>query len=211
MRNCLNCYNYENFYCNEKLNNINPYYCCDNHRFNRGEEEEKNYIFYDEDYLASGFFIVNIENGIIKKFLKFYRTEINEYYTYGIRVSDFNKYYDNEYDFHIIDFIFRDLEDYENSLYKIFNSLSNNIFGKTIKSMDNNNSFKIINNNGNIKLLVYKDIYNMSNFTDIVIGNKWTCECFNAFDKLYNELENACSLEKNNNEIKKLLLLKIKK
>lgn len=155
MRNCDNCIfsslaldcntGIETLYCNEIEYEfeVKTTDTCEEHQYIEGLEEEKNYILYDEKYLGPGYFIINIQNNEINKFIKIYTTNNDGFPHYNIRAFSTDAKDKPEETFAIIEFTFRDIEDYKNGLFEAFNNLFKNINGN-IETIDSRQQGKII-------------------------------------------------------------------
>ena len=227
MRKCENCYNGhynlsnrgEELYCDESefmeeiTSNNN---CCEYHRYYPGMEEEKNYIFYDESYIAPGLLIINTRDKKMDKFLKIYR--LNEYGlpVLGIRAYSVDAKEDPDEEFGSIEFSFRDIEDNDNELYKCFLELCNSLDGKQIFSINydgqGDNNIKLSSNSRVVKMIVNKDTYHgtqhPTDYTDILIGDEYTCNCYEEVLNFYQRLSNVCGNKTSSRDIKRLLIKK---
>lgn len=225
MRTCGNCYNGhfnlsdrgEEMYCDESGYDevtVLAEESCEDHRYLDGYEEEKNYIFYDETYLGPGFFIINKQEDEIAKYFKIYIMNNQGFPSYGIRAfsTEKNKAED---DFETIKFTFRDIEDYENGLYKAFIDFYYALHEKTIETIDKfnqgRNQFCVGKNNHLVALFVTKDIHGVkdaTNFIDINIGDNVTCENYMAIANFYKQLCKLETKDATEEEIQQLLLIK---
>lgn len=228
MRCCGNCYNGhfnlsergEEMFCDETDYSeewVSEDECCEWHRYEPGYEEEKNYILYDEAYLGPGFFVINKQNSETVKFLKIFIMNNQGFPNYGVRAfSVYGKDNpDNEYT--TIDFMFRDIEDDENGLYHAFNNLCRNLNGAPIETIDKiyqgGNHFSLSENGRVVTLSIEKDIYGVkqaTDFIDINIGDDMTCTNYSAISTLYNQLANSQTKQATEEDIKRLLLTRLK-
>lgn len=174
----------------------------------------KNILLYDEEnYLGPGYFIVNIDDKVIRKFFKIYIMDNVGFPGYGLRAFSIDRKDSPEKDFSSIEFDFDIKED--NSLYEIFREFSKNL-GNNIYSMDvtkhGNNNISVINDKETIKLVISKDNYNgrqhPTKFVDIHFGDSFSCSNYNAIHSLYYQLSKTPSKNAKETDIKKLLLLK---
>ena len=226
MRCCDNC-NYgkyaldcstsiETLYCNldEYEVEVQSDSVCEEHQYISGYEDEKNYIFYDDNYLGRGYFIINKKEDKIISFLKIFIMNDNSFPTFGIRSFNIEAKDNPDNEFNNIVFTFRNEEDFDNGLFDIFNNLSKNV--NKIETVDKinqgNNHIILKSNNKIVKFIVAKDIYGVkysSDFIDINIGDNDTCKCYDSILHFYNSLVelNVKTIEEN--EIKNILSLKL--
>ena len=225
MRNCGNCYNGhynlsdrgEEMYCDESgfiEEAVKEENYCEYHRYYPGMEDEKNYIFYDDSYIAPGYLIVNIRSGKINKFLKFYNASQDGFPLISVRAYSTSLKENPNEEFSSMDFSFRDLEDYENGLFKLFSNLSFDLLGKRVFSSNpfeqGKNNLKLESNSKVTKITLYKDTYHgtqhPSDFIDILIGDEYTCDDYNSIIKFWDDLSKICVKKISYNEVKKLIL-----
>lgn len=225
MRTCGNCYNGhynlsdrgEELFCDESgfmEEDVREEGSCEYHRYYPGTEEEKNYVFYDESYIAPGYLIVNIKDGKMDKFLKFYNASQDGLPLLGVRAYSTSAKEDLDEDFSSIDFSFRDLEDDENGLFRLFSRLCDDLSGKRIFTIDScaqgKNNLKLDSNTRVTKLTLYKDTYHGTqhpcDFIDILMGNEYTCDAYDATIKFWQELSKICIKKISSDEVKKLIL-----
>lgn len=203
-------YDYEN---EVKSNDV-----CSEHQFIEGLNNEKNYVLYDDKYLGEGYFIINEVDDKIVKFIKICTTNDNGFPNYCLRAFGVNVKDNLDNDYTNIEFTFRSIEDFDNGLYNIFLELAKNSRGN-ITTIDehyqgkNNISFSI-SDKGIVGMVVSKDIWrgreHPTDFIDINIGDNYTCECYDAINKFYNMLSEVSCNKTKNNDIKRILELKIK-
>lgn len=227
MRKCGNCYNGhynlsnrgEEMYCDESEfmdEDTEEEKCCEYHRYYPGLEEEKNYLFYDEAYLAPGYLIVNMKNGQMNKFLKICNVSENGFPLFDIRAYSSELKEDSNERFSKIDFTFRDLEDEDNGLYKCFKKLYYGLLGKSVNSVapvsEGNSNFKLDFNSRVTTMTISKDIYkglqHPTDYIDILVGDEVTCDNYQAMLKFYQELSAICVNKLSCEEVKELLLIK---
>jgi len=228
MRSCDNCiYGSYGLDCNTGLETL---YCCNGyetdvipndlcieHQYIEGYGNEKNYLLYDESYLGTGYFIINVVNGKIVKFLKIYTINNEGLPHYCLRSFGLESRDSSDSDYTNTEFVFRSMEDYENGLYNIFLEFAKGINGN-ITTIDehyegkNNISF-LLGYNGIIRMVVSKDIWrgkqHPTDFIDINIGDNYTCVNYEAVDKFYRMLSKISYKESNSDDIKKILKLKL--
>lgn len=227
MRNCGNCYNGhynlsdrgEELYCDESgfmEVDVKEEENCEYHRYYPGTEEEKNYVFYDESFIAPGYLIVNIKNGKMDKFLKFYNASQDGFPLLGVRAYSKSAKEDPDEDFSSIDFSFRDLEDDENGLFKLFTNLWYDLVGERIFAIDSfaqgKNNLKLDSNSRVTKITLYKDTYHGTqhpcDYIDILMGDEYTCDDYDSIIKFWQGLSKICTKKISSDEVKKLILTK---
>lgn len=229
MRNCDNC-NYssygldcntgiETLYCreNEYEYEVKQSDSCDSHQFIDGMQNEKNFVLYDELYFGEGYFIIHTEYGKITKFLKLYIMNNDGAPHYGLRVFSIYGRDNPDEKFNRIEFIFRSIEDYDNELFEAFSIFAINC-DKEICTIDEQhqgkNSISINVKNGIAKLICSKDVYrgiqHPSDFIDINLGDNFSCQNYEAINTLYNTFAKICHQTAKEEDIKKLIMLKIK-
>lgn len=229
MRNCDNC-NFsslgldcntgiETLYCTEtgyeyEVKTIDS---CEYHQYIEGLEEEKNYLLYDESYLGPGYFIINKQDNQITKFIKIYTTNNDGFPHYNIRAFCPDAKDKPEATFTNIEFTFRDFEDYDNGLFNAFANLCKNINGniETIDSkQQGKNNICITRNDRIIKVIFSKDIWHgkqhPTDFIDINLGDNYTCQNYEAINEFYNSLASITPNTAKEQDIKKILRLKVK-
>lgn len=191
-------------------------YCCKYHKFYPGFEDEKNYIFYDEYYLAPGYLIVNIKNRKVNKFIKIYNTNKNGFPVFALRAYCIELKDNPNEEFNSVEFEFRDIEDDENGLYTCFTNLFNNWKGKRIFSIDTlrhgKNNFRLDWNTKDTKITISKDNYagtqHPTDYIDILLGDEYSCENYDAIFSFYQELSKKCIKKLSSDKVKKMLLAK---
>jgi len=229
MRNCENCdYSSYGLDCNTGIETL---YCreneyeyevrkddsCDSHQFIDGMQNEKNYVLYDDSYFGEGYFIVHTQDGKITKFFKLYIMNNDGFPHYGFRAFSIDGRDNPDEEFNRMEFIFRSTEDFDNGLFETFSIFSAN-FDKEICTIDEihqgKNNISINVENGTVKLICLKDVYrglqHSSDFIDINLGDNFSCKNYEAINTLYNMLEKICHRTANEQDIKKLIMLKIK-
>lgn len=190
---------------------------CPEHQFIDGLGNEKNYVLYDDTYLGEGYFIINEINNKIKRFIKIYTINNDGFPHYCLRAFGIESRDNPNSDYTNTEFVFRSLEDFDNGLYNVVLELAKNINGN-ITTIDeyyegkNHISF-ILNHKGIIRMVISKDIWrgkqHPTDYIDINIGDNYTCVNYEVINKFYNMLsELSCNKTKNNN-IKRILELKI--
>lgn len=177
-------------------------------------EEEKNYIFYDEQYLGPGYFIINVSGENIIKFFKIYIMNNYGFSNYAIRAFSINSKDKPEQEFNNISFSFRDIEDDDNGLFKIFTDLFYQTSGEKVFSIDKKiqgkNNFHLMEN-GNVTTINFsKDVWHgrqhPTDFIDINVGDNYTCQNYKAINDFYNSLSRLPINNLDEQNIKKLLL-----
>ena len=225
MRNCGNCFNAhynlsdrgEELICDESGYSeeyVEEDYTCDMHRYYPGLEEEKNYVFYDESYIAPGYLIINIKEGKVRAFFKIYIMNNNSTPLIGIRAYHAGIKENPEQKYNSIDFSFRGLEDNDNGLFKLLSTLYYDLSGDRVYSIDphvqGKNNLKLDSNLRVVKMTFYKDLYHGTqhpcDYIDILLGDEYTCEKYEALCKFYCGLSKVCSKTLPSESVKKLLL-----
>ena len=221
MRKCENCINGhfnlsdrgEELFCdsNEYLEEYyDPNFVCDEHRFIPGMEDEKNYLFYDQTYMSPGFIIIHKENDKIDKFIKIYSTSVGGFPSFAIRA--YKEGLDRDCKTGIMSFAFRDIEDDENGLYDAFSNLCYELNDKRIFSLNrnlhNNNQMYFINNGVVTRIIMMKDFLTPGDYFDLIIGDEYTCQYYEAFLKFYNDLSKHTKEELKDEDIIKLIFRK---
>lgn len=229
MRNCDSCHfgsyaldcntGVETLYCCESNyeHEVKSEEVCESHQYVDGLENEQNFILYDDSYFGTGYFIIHTKNGEITKFLKIYIMNNDGYPNYGLRAFSVDGRDNSDAEFNSIEFIFRSREDFENGLFETFSIFSKSI-DKEIRAIDESqqgrNNISISTNNGVVKLIVSKDIYrgkqHPSDFIDINLGDNYSCGNYEAVNILYNTLAKICPQTAKEDDIKRLIMLKIK-
>ena len=221
MRNCGNCFNGhynlsergEELICDEiEYEEVitEEDCCCEEHRYYPGEEESKNYLFYDNSYLGPGYLIANVEDGKMNSFIKFYKVNENGFPFFAMRAFIRGAQENPDEDFSTMSFTFRDLEDDENGLYQAFEQFCTSLGGKKIKSIDpvsqGQNNIGLINNSHTTTITFSKDTYHgtqhPSDYIDVLLGDDYSCECYNK------SLEQNCKEELSEEDAKILLKTK---
>ena len=179
---------------------------------------EKNYVLYDDKYLGEGYFIINEEDDKIIKFIKIYTINNDGFPNYCLRAFGIDAKDNPDTDYTNIEFTFRNMEDLDNGLYNMFLELAKNVRGN-ITTIDehydgkNNISFSL-DDKGIVRMIVSKDIWNgkqhPNDFIDINIGDNYSCINYEAINKFYNMLSELSCNKTKNNDIKRILELKIK-
>ena len=174
----------------------------------------KNYALYDDTYLGPGILIVSKENDNIVKFLKIFTMSDNGFPNYGLRAFSILEKDKIDKEFTTIDFTFTSTDTDENDLYEIFKNLCISLNDQKVETIDKfsqgKNHFSLKEDNHKVILTIFKDIYgvkDITNFTNINIGDDITCDNYQAIAKFYNNLLNSNIKEANNNDIKKLVLI----
>ena len=229
MRNCDNCIfsslaldcntGIETLYCNEIEYEfeVETTDTCEEHQYIEGLEEEKNYILYDKNYLGPGYFIINMQNNEISKFIKIYTTNNDGFPHYSIRAFSPNAKDKPEETFTNIEFTFRDIEDYKNGLYEAFNDLYKNI-NSNIETIDprqqGKNNISFVSTTKTIKVIFSKDIWHgkqhPTDFIDINLGDNYSCKNYDAINQFYNSLAYITPNQAKKQDIEKILELKVK-
>lgn len=190
---------------------------CEEHQYIKGTEEEKNYILYDEKYLGAGYFIINIQNNEITKFIKIYTTNNDGFPHYSIKAFSTDAKDKPEEQFTNIEFTFRDIEDYKNGLFEVFHNLFRNINGNietTDSKQQGKNNISFISTTKTINVIFSKDIWygkqHPTDFIDINLGDNYTCQNYEAINELYNSLASIAPNTTKKHDIEKILRLKVK-
>lgn len=210
----------EAMYCGiyEYENELKPNDVCSEHQFIDGLSNEKNYVLYDDKYLGEGYFIINEVDDKIVKFMKIYTINNEGFPHYCLRVFGIESKDNPDSDYTNIEFTFRSTEDFDNGLYNIFLELTKNISGR-ITTIDehyqgkNNISF-LLGDKDIVRMIISKDVWrgrgHPTDFIDINVGDNYTCVNYEYINKFYNMLSEVCSNKTNNNDIKRILELKVK-
>lgn len=227
MRNCDNCcfgsYSLdvstgkETLYCAEYEfyeYELEPNYVCELHQFIDGDENERYYVVYDDCYFGEGYFIVYTIDGEITKFLKLYNMSKDGYPNFGLRAFCVDRKDNLENEFSSIEFIFRSEEDYRNGLFHVFEEFEKNMYEElyTIDETQNGkNNISINRKDKIITLNISKDNYrgkqHPSDFTDIVLGDNYSCKNYQAINGLYNGLAEICKYKAKEVFLERLLKL----
>lgn len=229
MRNCDNCeFSSYGLDCStgvETLNcreteyeyEVSPSDTCEDHQFIDGMEDEKNYVMYDETYFGQGYFIIHKNGDEITKFIKIYITNNDGFPSYAIRAFSIDARDIPDSEFTNIDFVFRSNEDFANGLFNIFKELSKNINVKleTIDSFKQGRNNMVLSvNNRSVRVTISKDVFrgkqHPSDFIDIDLGDNYTCQNYEAINSFYNSLAALCPQTAREEDIKRLLMLKVK-
>lgn len=197
---------------------VMPEDLCPEHQFIEGYSNEKNYILYDENYLGEGYFIINEVDDKIIKFIKIYTINNNGFPNYSLRAFGVDSKDNPNSNYTNIEFTFRKAEDFDNGLYNMFLEFAKNVKGQ-ITTLDEhyegkNNIFLSIGDKGIIRLIVSKDIWrgkqHPTDYIDINVGDNYTCVNYNAINKFYNMLSELSCNKAKENDIKRILELKVK-
>ena len=119
-----------------------------------------------------------------------------------------------EQKYNSIDFSFRGLEDNDNGLFKLLSTLYYDLSGDRVYSIDphvqGKNNLKLDSNLRVVKMTFYKDLYHGTqhpcDYIDILLGDEYTCEKYEALCKFYCGLSKVCSKTLPSESVKKLLL-----
>lgn len=210
MRNCDNCQHgsygldcntgIEALYCTESGYEFETYpdSVCEYHQFIDGYEDEKNYMFYDENYLGPGIFIVDMKENDINQIMKIYVDKRNGMPNYRLRA--FNYGLEDEY-FNGVEFIFRKGED--DKIFDVFNMFLRNSERK-IETRERNKKEKdyilMTSDKSKFKLIVQKMCDNLKeNYVDINLADLYSCKHYGAVSSLYNSLVSISPVNKDEN------------
>ena len=191
---------------------------CSEHQFIEGLSNEKNYVLYDDKYLGEGYFIINEVDDKIVKFIKIYTINNDGFPYYCLRAFCGDAKDNPDTDYTNIEFTFRNREDFDNGLYNIFVELAKNVKGDITTIDDhyqgkNNISFSL-RDKGIVRMVVSKDVWRgkqlPTDFIDINIGDNYTCNHYESINKFYNMLADLSCNKTKNNDIKRILELRIK-
>ncbi len=232
MRNCNNC---KNSYYALDGNDINLYcgydtfldkkageYCCENYKCILEDKLERNYVLYDEKFLGPGFFIVVKQGNKISKFLKLYVNGNNKFPDYNLIAFDVKNKGENNNAVKTINFNFKNVLDtyyidnetrLYNALLHLSSLLGENKIYTTDKVFQGNDNFYLTNQNGIITLSLSKDMKNDKlkiDFISINIKNNHTCNFYREISLFYNELLNMKLRNATDEEVRKLLTLRLK-
>lgn len=174
--------------------------------------KNKNYIFYDENYLAPGYLIVNVEESKVKRFLKIYNESTYGTPLFGIRAYLIDSHDDLDKEYNAIEFSFKE----DDELYNCFSGLCDNLKGEKVFSTNvshhGKNHFKLENENGIIKMIVEKDVLggtqHPTSYIDISIGDEYSCKFYNEILKFYLTLTKMETHELSSYDVEKMLLMK---
>ncbi len=177
----------------------------------------KNYVLYDEKYLGPGFLIITKDEGKIIKFFKIFIINNYGFPHYGLRAfSIFGK--DNpDTDYTTIDFTFKDSGFMEKNIYKVFHHLCIELNNNQVETIDEfnqgKNYFSLKETDDTVTLTIAKDVYGVKNATDFVdinIGDENTCIHYQAIAMLYNQFLKLNVKLAKKEDIKQLVLLRLK-
>lgn len=228
MRNCSTCF----WYYNEPddlmieddfsdYTNITNGHCI----FQRNEENQDFYspcaypvgmqsvpkIFYDQEYLGPGYFIVYSDRKNMERFLKFYLLEDENVKTFALRAYERGSIDQPHQGFRSICFPI----DCEEPLYKVVKPFQEKILGKWIFSLDKfnqgQNNFQLVKKCEKLVLIVNKDVYGgkeKTNFIDILIGDSLSCQYYPEFLNFYNQLQTISSGTMKKEKLQKILTMK---
>ena len=195
-----------------------PSEVCKEHQYIEGLSNEKNYVLYDDKYLGEGYFVINEVDNKIVKFMKIYTINNDGFPYYCLRAFCGDARDNSDNDYTNIEFAFRSTEDFDNGLYNIFLELAKSVRGN-ITTIDeyyqgkNNISF-LLGDKDIIRMVVSKDIWrgrgHPTDYIDINIGDNYSCLNYEAINNFYNSLSQLCPDKIKNNDIKRILELKIK-
>lgn len=174
------------------------------------------YVFYDESFIAPGYFILNTKNETVDKFLKFYNASSYSAPVFGIRAYSMNAKENPDDEFSSMDFSFSELKDDEKGLFNLFSELCSDLSGKRIFSMDSHaqgkNNLKLDSNAGVVKITLYKDTYHgiqhPCDFIDVLMGDEDTCNDYSSILKLWENLSGMDVETMSSDDVQKLLLIK---
>lgn len=173
--------------------------------------EEVPQIFYDEQYLGPGYFLLYMNNGEIERFLKFYFCNEIGFPTFALRAYEKGSVDRPDQGFRSICFPF----DLEEPLYKLVKPLQEKLMGKWIVSTDpmnqGQNNLQFIEKGEKIVLVASKDIYGVkeaTNFIDILIGDSYSCKYYQEFLKFYGQLEKISPNKISEEKLQKILTMK---
>lgn len=175
----------------------------------------KNYLFYDKNYLGPGYFVVHKEDQRIISFFKFYKVDSGGGFpVFNFRAFSIDGIDNPDKDFTNIEFVFNK-EDEENGLYEIFLYLSKAI-NKELITIDRfhqgNNYLRFCQGKEIVKIIASKDIWNAdhyNDFIDIVLGDDMTCQFYYELSLAYNKLGELNVSTMNEEQMSKILSLKI--
>lgn len=169
----------ENFLCKE---------------YNPIDELEDIKVIYDDTYLGEGYFITYEIAGTIYKFIKIYTTGYEGFPIFHIRAYERGAKDQ-------CDQILRDIEinvysDKNPELYESLVKLNNRLNSKIVITIDpinqGDNHIKVRLQKDYISLIATKNVFK-GNFTnadyiDIILGDNYSCEDYNAIQKFYTDL-----------------------
>ena len=166
---------------------------CDSHRYVENCSLEKNELFYDDTLFGPGFLIINTRNGEIIKFLKVFIINPNGVPAFGFKFFSKEATKSDDDRFIISSFTFRDVEDEDNNLYKIFDDFCDSLNNKTVYTHDilnkDESHFNLYSDGNVISLNFFKDRLNSSDeLTDINLGNYFTSRCYREVFALFMSL-----------------------
>lgn len=203
-------------YCNESGYDfeVDPEDVCELHQFVDGMENDKNFILYDDSYFGEGYFIIHTKDGEITKFLKIYIMNNNSYPNYGLRAFSVDGRDNPDAEFNNIEFTFRSREDFDNGLFDAFLTFGKNVdkANSTIDELQQGrNNISATINGEFVKIVISKDVYRGNiDFIDINLGDDYSSQNYEAINELYSTLAKNCRQKAKEEDIKRLLMLKIK-
>ena len=176
--------------------------------------DDKKVLYYDDNYLGPGIMLVNVDKNDDFQFIKLYQVNYDGIPFFSLRAFSTNMLDNPDNQYNTIEFQFGNNSPYhdkENGLNKAFAKFYMESAGAKIKTIDSanqgTNHFKVENKNGIIKLIVNQDVYHgnhPSNYIDILIGDNYSCENYQAIFDLYQSLSDlAEKREKEKEMIKK--------
>lgn len=177
---------------------------CSYHEYIDGLEEYETFIEYDETYYGSGYFIITKLDDEIVRFMKissFSEGESSKFKVIG---------YEKNLDENSHKLVFKVSS--EHPLYEILCKLNKSIGKDKLYSIDKSygDSFLEINSYLNeASIILNKDILAFNNSTDfceILLGDNYTCNYYDAICEFYNNLEKKASMKPNTEDLKRLLI-----
>lgn len=194
--------------CSLGMEHNNNYYCKEH---NYIESLSKVYIFYDEQYLGSGYFIIMEYNNEPVTFIKIYKTN-----NIGFPYFKIQAYEQENYNLSNERFKNIELTIYRNNNQKLYEAIkfllqslpTSRIFSCNNDKGESSISIKVDDDTANIT--ISKDIYNddKSNLIDITLGDPYICKYYIQLGSFYNRLSTICDGEIKEDNIKKILKLK---
>lgn len=229
MKNCANCYwncsniddtvlsdeyyqyedtNYNEFEIGDctiqKNPGINSY--CPYYSYKNGERSIP-YVFYDEQYLGPGYFIIYMHDEKIEKFIKISSYGEGGFPFFLIRAFEQGSIDRPNQGFRSLCFPVT----FEDPLYNVLGNLKRKLKGKQVKSVDPEkegmNSLQVMGSEEEMILVVNKDIYGVreaTNYIDISIGDFMTCECYSEMLQFYRDLEQISMGELKQDQLQKI-------
>ena len=157
-------------------------------------ELEKNYVVYDDKYLGPGYFIINEIDGEIQKFIKIYISNNEGLPIYNIRAYEKGRVDNPDSSFSSINFDFSYNKDVklQEAIYRLSQLINMKPIITINPSSKGKNQLLTKGNPKHSKIIISKDVWNgkevCTDFIDIILGDNYTCEYYEAINDFYNDL-----------------------